>query len=148
MKIKVLRKHPDAKIPAYATKGASGMDLHARIPHEIFLHPGVRFTCPTGIGMEIPEGFEGQVRPRSGWAKKTGVTVLNAPGTVDSDYTGEIAVILINHGDEAVKISPDDRIAQLVICPVQRVELVETNALTETARGEGGFGSTGVKVMP
>ena len=145
MKIKVLKKHPDAKIPAYATEGASGMDLHARIPHEIFLQPGVRFTCPTGIGMEIPEGFEGQVRPRSGWAKKTGVTVLNAPGTVDADYTGEICAILINLGDEAVKIEPNDRIAQLVVCPVQRVELVETDALTETARGEGGFGSTGIK---
>ena len=80
MQLKLLKKHPDAKKPEYATHGASGLDLHARIPHEIYLHPGVRFTCPTGIGLEIPEGFEGQLRLRSGWAKKTGVTVLNTPG--------------------------------------------------------------------
>ena len=144
MQIKVLKKNPAAKLPSYATPGASGLDLHACIPHPIYLQPGVRFTCPTGIGMEIPDGFEGQVRPRSGWSKKHGVTVNNAPGTVDSDFTGEICVILINHGDEAFKIEPGDRIAQLVICPVQRVELVESESLTETERGEGGFGSTGV----
>ena len=144
MQVKILKKHPDGKIPKYATEGASGLDLHARIPHEIYLHPGVRFTVPTGIGLEIPEGFEGQVRPRSGWAKKTGVTVLNAPGTVDADFRGEICAILINLGDEAVKIEPDMRIAQLVIAPVVRVQLVETTGLQDTERGEGGFGSTGV----
>ena len=144
MQLKLLKKHPDAKKPEYATHGASGLDLHARIPHEIYLHPGVRFTCPTGIGLEIPEGFEGQLRPRSGWAKKTGVTVLNTPGTIDSDFRGEICAILINLGDEAVKIEPDMRIAQLVIAPVVRVQLVETTDLQDTERGEGGFGSTGV----
>lgn len=145
MQVKILKKHPDAKIPQYATAGASGLDLCARISHEIYLQPGVRFTCPTGIGMEIPAGFEGQLRPRSGWAKKTGVTVLNAPGTIDADFTGEICAILINLGDEAVKIEPNDRIAQLVIAPVVRVDLVESNVLTETDRGDGGFGSTGTK---
>lgn len=143
MQIKVLKKNPAAKLPSYATPGASGLDLHACIPHPIYLQPGVRFTCPTGIGMEIPDGFEGQVRPRSGWSKKHGITVLNAPGTVDSDFTGEICVLLINFGDEAFKIEPGDRIAQLVISPVRRVELIESDSLTETQRGEGGFGSTG-----
>lgn len=110
MQVKILKKHPDATIPKYATAGASGLDLHARIPHEIYLQPGVRYACPTGIGIELPEGFEAQVRPRSGLSAKHGVTVLNAPGTVDADYRGEICVILINHGDpsfeRAFKIEP------------------------------------------
>lgn len=143
MQVKVLKIHPEATVPQYATAGASGLDLHARIPHEIYLHPGVRYSCPTGIGIELPEGFEAQVRPRSGLARKSGVTVLNAPGTVDADYRGEILVILINHSDTAFKIEPNQRIAQLVIAPVMRVELVGSDALTETDRGEGGFGSTG-----
>lgn len=143
MQIRILKKHPDAIIPEYATAGASGLDLHARIPHDIYLQPGVRFTCPVGIGIELPEGFEAQVRPRSGLAKNHGVTVLNAPGTVDADYTGEICAILINHGDQAYKIEPNQRIAQLVIAPVVRVELVETDVLSETLRGAGGFGHTG-----
>lgn len=143
MQVKILKKHPDAIVPEYATKGASGLDLHARIPHDIYLQPGVRFTFPTGIGIELPEGFEAQVRPRSGLAKNNGVTVLNSPGTVDADYTGEICAILINHGEQAVKIEPGQRIAQMVIAPVVRVELVETDFLAETERGEGGFGSTG-----
>lgn len=143
MQVKFTKKHPEAIEPQYATEGASGLDLHARIDHEIFLHPGVRFTCHTGIGMEIPIGFEGQVRPRSGLAKREGVTVLNAPGTVDADYRGEICVILINHGDRAVSIKPGDRIAQLVIAPVMRAKLVRNDDLSDTARGDGGFGSTG-----
>lgn len=143
MQINILKKHPDAKLPSYATEGASGLDLHARIPHEIYIQPGVRFTCPTGIGMEIPLGFEGQVRPRSGLAKKHGLTVINSPGTVDADFVGEICVILINHGGEAVKIEPNERIAQLVIAPVMRVELVQVSELAKTERGDGGFGSTG-----
>lgn len=146
MKLRILKKHPDAIIPQYATAGASGLDLHARIPHDIYLQPGVRFTCPVGIGIELPEGFEAQVRPRSGLAMKHGVTVLNAPGTVDADFRGEICAILINHGDVAYKIEPNQRIAQLVIAPVIRVELVETEALSETMRGDGGFGSTDMKV--
>lgn len=142
MQIRILKKHPDAIIPEYATAGASGLDLHARIPHDIYLQPGVRFTCPVGIGIELPEGFEAQVRPRSGLAMKHGVTVLNSPGTVDADFRGEICAILINHGDQAFKIEPNQRIAQLVIAPVVRVELVETEVLLETLRGAGGFGST------
>ena len=143
MQIKILKKHPDAIIPQYATEGSSGLDLHARIPHEIYLQPGVRFSCPTGIGMEIPVGFEGQVRPRSGMAKKYGITVLNAPGTIDSDYRGEICAILINHSDSAQTIEPGQRIAQLVIAPVMRVGFFQSETLSETVRGEGGFGSTG-----
>lgn len=143
MQIKVMKKHPDAIIPKYATPGAAGLDLHARIPHDIYLQPSVRFACPTGIGIELPAGFEAQVRPRSGLAAKHGVTVLNAPGTVDADYRGEICVILINHGDQAMKIEPGQRIAQLVIAPFVRVELSETAALSDSERGESGFGSTG-----
>jgi dUTP pyrophosphatase len=143
MQVKIIKFHPEAAIPTYATPGSSGLDLCARIPHEIYLQPGVRFTCPTGIGIELPEGFEAQIRPRSGLASKHGVTVLNAPGTVDSDYRSEICVILINHGDTAHQICPGDRIAQMVIAPVTRVQLVESGALGETARGSGGFGSTG-----
>lgn len=146
MQIRILKKHPDAIIPQYATAGASGLDLHARIPHDIYLQPGVRFTCPVGIGIELPEGFEAQVRGRSGMAKNHGVTVLNSPGTVDADYRGEICAILINHGDQAFKIEPNQRIAQLVIAPVVRVELVESLDITETERGEGAFGSTDMKV--
>ena len=144
MQIKVLKKNPAAKLPSYATPGASGLDLHACIPHPIYLQPGVRFTCPTGIGIEIPEGFVGYVCSRSGIAKKNGVSVLNAPGVIDSDFVGEICVILINHGDEAFLITPESRIAQLVIAPVQQVDLILSESLKETERGEGGFGHTGV----
>ena len=146
MQIRILKKHPDAVVPQYATAGASGLDLHARIPHDIYLQPGVRFTCPVGIGIELPEGFNAHVCPRSGMAKNHGVTVLNAPGVVDSDFRGEICAILINHGDQAYKIEPNQRIAQLVIAPVVRVEFVQDGELTETERGDGGFGSTDMKV--
>ena len=142
MQIRILKKHPDAIIPQYSTEGASGLDLHARIPHDIYLQPGVRFTCPVGIGIELPEGFSAHVCPRSGMAKNHGVTILNAPGVVDSDFRGEICAILINHGEVAYKIEPNQRIAQLVIAPVVRVELVQDGELSETERGEGGFGST------
>lgn len=144
MQVKFRTTKPGAIKPNYATPGSAGLDLHACIDHEIYLQPGVRFTCPTGIAIQLPEGFEAQVRPRSGVAKKQGVTVLNAPGTIDSDFTGEIGVILINHGDEPHKINHGDRIAQMVIAPIIRAELVGVDALEETARGEGGFGSTGV----
>ena len=144
MQVKLRKVHPEATIPQYATAGASGLDLHARIAHEIYLQPGVRFTCPTGIAIELPCGYEAQVRPRSGMASKHGVTVLNSPGTVDCDFRSEIHAVLINHGDRAAKIEPNQRIAQLVIAPVMRVDLVESEILSETERGEGGFGSTGV----
>jgi dUTP pyrophosphatase len=141
--IKFRKLDPAAIEPTYGTPGAAGLDLSARLPHDIYLQPGVRFTCPTGIAIELPDGYEAQVRPRSGLARKQGVTVLNTPGTIDPDYRGEICVILINHGDEAVKICPGDRIAQLVIAPFVRVTLVQAGDLSETERGEGGFGSTG-----
>jgi dUTP pyrophosphatase len=144
MKLNFRKLHPEAIIPAYATPGSAGLDLCARIPFEIYLQPGVRVTIPTGIAVELPEGFEAQIRPRSGLAHKYGVTVLNSPGTIDSDYRGEVGVIMINQGDEAFKITPNDRIAQMVIAPFVRVELVQSGALVDTERGAGGFGSTGL----
>lgn len=143
MKLKIKKIHPEAIIPSYGTPGSAGLDLHARIPHEIYLQPGVRFTCPTGIAIELPECFEAQIRGRSGLAKKHGVTVVQGVATIDSDYTGEIFVLLINHGDEAYKILPGDRIAQMVVAPVIKVEPEQVGCLTETERGDGAFGSTG-----
>lgn len=143
MKLNFRKLHPEAIIPTYATPGSAGLDLCARIPFEIYLHPGVRMTIPTGIAVELPDGFEAQIRPRSGLAHKYGVTVLNSPGTIDSDYRGEVGVIMINQGDEAFKITPNDRIAQMVIASFVRVELVQAGTLNDTERGDGGFGSTG-----
>ena len=130
-------------LPAYATPGSVGLDLAAAVAGEIVLEPGERVLIPTGLTMALPAGFEAQVRPRSGLALKHGVTVLNAPGTVDADYRGEIAVLLINHGSKAFTIARGERIAQMVIAPVSHAELVLVTALPETARGSGGFGSTG-----
>ena len=132
-------------LPAYETAGAAGMDLRAAIAEgeAMVLQPGERGAAPTGIAIAVPEGYEAQVRPRSGLALRSGVTQANAPGTIDSDYRGEIQVILINHGEEAVTIRRGDRIAQLIIAPVARAEWVEVDALTDTRRGGGGFGSTG-----
>ena len=144
MQIKFRKLHPEAKTPQYQTAGSSGLDLHAMTSHTIHLQPGVRFTCPTGIAIELPEGYEAQVRSRSGLASKHGVVVLNSPGTVDNDYTGELKVILINHGEQAFTFEPFDRIAQLVIAPVAQAELVQVGVLAETERGDGGMGSTGV----
>jgi len=123
---------------------AAGIDLMACLEDNVELAPGEYRMIPTGLKMAIPEGYEGQVRPRSGLAAKFGITVLNSPGTIDADYRGEIGVILINHGFEPYTIANGDRIAQLVIAPVVKVELLETAELDETERGEGGFGSTGV----
>ncbi|NJM29592.1 MAG: dUTP diphosphatase [Rhizobiales bacterium] len=128
-------------LPAYETAGAAGMDLRAAADAE--LAPATRCLMPTGIAIALPEGFEAQVRPRSGLAVKHGLTVLNAPGTIDSDYRGEIKVPLINHGDKPVKIARGDRIAQLVVAPVSRVTWRESSGLETTARGAGGFGSSG-----
>ena len=144
MQVKFRKIHPEAKTPKYQTEGSSGLDLHAMTTHTIHLQPGVRFTCPTGIAIELPEGYEAQVRSRSGLASKHGVVVLNSPGTVDNDYTGELKVILINHGEQAFTFEPFDRIAQLVIAPVAQAELVQVGVLAETERGDGGMGSTGV----
>lgn len=133
-----------APLPRYQTPGSAGMDLHAATTEEVILAPLGRFMFPTGISMAIPEGYEGQVRPRSGLAAGSGVTVVNAPGTIDSDYRGEIRVALVNVSQEAVVIAPLQRIAQLVIAPVTRAELVEVDALPTSDRGAGGYGSTGV----
>jgi dUTP pyrophosphatase len=131
----------DLPLPAYETAGAAGMDLRAAEP--MVLKPGARCLLPTGIAIALPQGFEAQVRPRSGLAVKHGVTVLNAPGTIDCDYRGEVKVPLINLGQEDFQILRGDRIAQMVIAPVTRIAWAEASSLAETARGAGGFGSSG-----
>lgn len=133
----------DLPAPAYETAGAAGLDLRAAIDTPQILAAGARALIPTGFAMAIPEGYEGQVRARSGRALRDGLGVLNAPGTIDSDYRGELAVLLINHGQDATTIAPGERIAQLVIAPVVRVAVTEQPALPETVRGDGGFGHTG-----
>lgn len=130
-------------LPDYATDGAAGMDVVAAIGDAIKLAPGERAAIATGLQLAIPEGFEVQVRPRSGLALRHGLTVANAPGTIDSDYRGEVKVLLVNLGQEPVTISRGERIAQLVFAPVTRARLVPVDTLPETARGSGGFGSTG-----
>jgi dUTP pyrophosphatase len=129
------------ELPSYATHGAAGLDLRAA--DDVRLDPGRWEPVPTGLAIALPPGYEGQVRPRSGLAAKHGVGLLNAPGTIDSDYRGEIKVILINHGEEPVEIRRGERIAQLVVAPVVRVRFRENGELAETSRGTGGFGSTG-----
>jgi dUTP pyrophosphatase len=147
---RVLRVHllrPElARVPQYASEGAAGLDLHAALEAPLTIEPGERRAVPTGLVIALPAGHEGQVRPRSGLAIKHGLTVLNAPGTVDEDYRGEVQVLLVNLASEPYTIAPGDRIAQLVVAPVVRVrvETVEqSDALGATARGEGGFGSSG-----
>ena len=132
-------------LPAYETALAAGMDLRAAVPEDepLVLRPGDRHPVPTGLAMALPAGFEAQVRPRSGLAAKSGITCLNTPGTIDADYRGEVKVILVNLGEEAVTIRRGDRIAQMVIAPVVQASWAEVESLDETARGEGGFGSTG-----
>jgi dUTP pyrophosphatase len=132
-------------LPAYETAQAAGMDLRAAVPDDepLVLRPGDRHPVPTGLAFALPAGFEGQVRPRSGLAAKSGITCLNTPGTIDADYRGEVKVILINLGAEDVTIRRGDRIAQLVIAPVVQASWAEVETLDETARGAGGFGSTG-----
>lgn len=130
-------------LPAYASDGAAGMDLPAALAAELVLAPGARALVPTGFAIQLPEGFEGQVRPRSGLAARHGISIVNAPGTVDADYRGEIMVCLINLGDAPFTINRGDRIAQLVVAPVTRAVLEECSDLEDSARGTGGFGSTG-----
>mgnify|MGYP003552180239 CR=1 FL=1 len=145
MTLRILRlPHADGiPLPSYETAGAAGMDQVERADQAGGDQPGNRAAIPTGLIMEIPEGFEGQVRPRSGLALKNGITCLNAPGTIDSDFRGEVKVILANLGTEPFTITRAMRIAQLVIAPVTRVEIIEVATLGETDRGQGGFGSTG-----
>jgi len=131
-------------LPEYQSEGASGADLRALLQEEIVVKPGERVLIPTGLHLEIPRGLEGQVRPRSGLAAKNGITVLNAPGTIDSDYRGELKVLLVNLGKEDFRVRAGDRIAQIVFSPVCRVSFRRTETRAETGRGSGGFGSTGV----
>ena len=143
-----VRRLPHAEglaLPAYQTEHAAGLDLVAAVGEQapLTLAPGERALVPTGLAIALPAGFEGQVRPRSGLALKHGVTVLNAPGTIDADYRGEVSVVLINHGSEPFVIRRGERIAQLVIAHVQRAQLSVTAVLSETSRGAGGYGSTG-----
>lgn len=143
--VKRLPHAADLPLPAAATAGAAGLDLAAAVPAEapITIAPGGFERVPTGLAIALPEGYEGQVRPRSGLAAKHGLTVLNAPGTIDADYRGEVQVILINHGPAAVEITRGMRIAQLVVAPVVAAVLDEVETLPDTDRGAGGFGSTG-----
>lgn len=142
IKVKLLNKDL-AALPAYQSAGAAGMDLCAALDHEVTLGPLQRAAIATGLALEIPSGYEGQVRPRSGRALTEGLTLLNTPGTIDSDYRGEIKVIVINLGNAPVVIRSGDRIAQLIIAPVTRAEIIEAPNLGETVRGPGAFGHTG-----
>jgi dUTP pyrophosphatase len=145
VRIRRLDHGRDLPLPAYETEQAAGMDLRAAIAENapLTLRPGDRAAIPTGLAIALPAAFEAQVRPRSGLAMKTGVTVLNSPGTIDADYRGEITVILINHGADVVTLRRGDRIAQLIVAPVTRARWSEVDSLDDTVRGAGGFGSTG-----
>ncbi|WP_440924389.1 dUTP diphosphatase [Candidatus Pelagibacter sp.] len=143
IKVLVKKLEPSVKLPSYKTSGASGMDLMAFIDKPIELKPGQSCMIPTGLSLAFPKEYEIQIRPRSGLAAKDNISVLNTPGTIDSDYRGEIKVILFNHSDKKFKINNNDRIAQMILTPVIKMDLEETNDLPETIRGEGGFGSTG-----
>ncbi len=141
--VEIRRTRADAKLPRYMSAAAAGADLSAAIDAPLVLAPGDRRAVDTGLAMAIAEGYEGQVRPRSGLAIKQGLTVVNAPGTIDSDYRGEVKVLLINLGTEPVTIEPGQRIAQLIIAPVVQADFQAVTELSETVRGSGGFGSTG-----
>jgi dUTP pyrophosphatase len=143
IKVLVKKLNPDVQLPAYKTSGASGMDLMAFIKQPIKLAPNNSCLIPTGISVAFSEDYEIQIRPRSGLAVKNNITILNTPGTIDSDYRGELKIILFNHGNKEFIINNKDRVAQMVLTPVIKMELEETNDLSSTLRGEGGFGSTG-----
>ena len=142
-KILIKKLHSDVNIPKYETEGSSGLDLEAYIEKDLRLLSGERKLVSTGVSVAMPNNFEIQIRPRSGLAYKNGISVINTPGTIDSDYRGEIKVLLINLGTEAVTIKKFQRIAQMVICPIIKANLKEVQELPETIRGAGGFGSTG-----
>ena len=144
--VRIKRVRPGINpLPKYMTSHAAGMDLLADVAAPVTLPPGERTLVPSGIAIALPDGFEAQIRPRSGLALKHGVTLVNTPGTIDPDYRGEIGVILINHGAEPFTVNPGDRIAQMLFARFERAELAEVEELEETARSEGGFGHTGVK---
>lgn len=144
LRIKRLAHGEGLPLPFYATPGSSGMDLSAAVQEDVILAPGERRLIPTGFAISVPRGFEVQARPRSGLALRHGISMPNTPGTIDSDYRGEISVILINHGTESFTISRGDRIAQIVVVPVVQAAITEVDDLDDTDRGAGGFGSTGV----
>ena len=143
VRVLIKRLSPSVQLPSYKTNGASGMDLMAFIEQPIKLEPGKSCLVPTGLSVAFPEKYEIQIRPRSGLAAKNNITVLNTPGTIDSDYRGELKIILFNHGNENFLINNNDRIAQMILTPIIKMELQETDELPKTVRGEGGFGSTG-----
>ena len=143
VKVLIKKLNPYVQLPKYKTTGASGMDLMACIEKPIKLKPGKSCLVPTGLSVAFPEKYEIQIRPRSGLAAKNNISVLNTPGTIDSDYRGEIKIILFNHGSENFIINNKDRVAQMVLTPIIKMELEETNELPDSIRGEGGFGSTG-----
>ena len=142
-KILIKKLQKEAVLPRYETKGSSGLDLSANIQSKIVLKPGEKCLVPTGLSVAIPTNYELQIRPRSGLAAKKSITILNTPGTIDSDYRGEIKIILINLGKEDFQITNGLRIAQMVLCPISKAELTEVDDLDKTSRGRGGFGSTG-----
>ena len=143
IKVLIKKLNQSVQLPSYKTKGASGMDLMAFVKKPIYLKPGKSCLVPTGLSVAFPEGYEIQIRPRSGLAAKNNISVLNTPGTIDSDYRGELKIILFNHGNENFIINNNDRVAQIVLTPIIKIELKETSKLPETIRGKGGFGSTG-----
>ena len=145
VKVLVKKLHPKVQLPSYKTEGSSGMDLMAFIENSIKIAPNSSALIPTGISVAIPNDVEIQIRPRSGLAAKSNISVLNTPGTIDSDYRGEIKVILFNHGKNIFKVDNGLRIAQMVLCPVIEAKLSEVEIIDETERGDGGFGSTGTK---
>ena len=144
MKVKVTNSSSNP-LPKYQTVGSAGMDLYANLTESETLLPNNQTLIPTGISMELPQGYEAQIRPRSGLALKHGISIVNSPGTVDSDYRGEIKVVLINHGKEPLEIKNGDRIAQMVIAKFEQIQWEETQDLSETERGAGGYGHTGKK---
>ena len=143
VKVLIKKLNPSVQLPSYKTNGASGMDLMAFIEKPINLEPGKSCLVPTGLSVAFPREYEIQIRPRSGLAAKNNISVLNTPGTIDSDYRGEIKIILFNHSNDNFIINNNDRVAQMVLTPIIKMELEETNELPESIRGEGGFGSTG-----
>ena len=143
VRVLIKKLKPDVELPVYKTNGASGMDLMAFIKEPIRVAPNSSYLVPTGLSVAFSDDYEVQIRPRSGLAAKKNITVLNTPGTIDSDYRGEIKIILFNHGKEDFLINNKDRVAQMVLTPVVKMQLEETNNLPDTLRGEGGFGSTG-----
>ena len=144
VKVSIINRSHHA-LPSYSTPLSAGMDIRANLEEPITLQPGERRLIPTGIFIALPEGYEAQIRPRSGLALKHGITVLNSPGTIDADYRGEVGIILINHSDKAFVIEDGERVGQMVVTQYSRVEWNETDSLDETERGAGGFGHTGVK---